>query len=110
MKYKCMILDYDDTLVMSTREIHHPSFLETLKVLKPEKDCSLREYIDLSFDIGFERMCREKFDFSDEDLKIEEKLWREYTQKVSPSMYDGISRVLLDQAPENVSLPQNLVC
>lgn len=94
MKYKCMILDFDDTLVMSTREIHYPSFLETLQILKPNEKCSLREYIDLSFNLGFVPMCKERFGFSDEDIKVEEKLWKEYTKKVIPSLYDGIKELL----------------
>ena len=35
MKYKCLILDHDDTVVMSTPSIHYPSFIEAIKVLRP---------------------------------------------------------------------------
>ena len=34
-KYVSLVLDHDDTAVMSTPEIHYPAFLETLAVLRP---------------------------------------------------------------------------
>jgi hypothetical protein len=32
MRYPCLVLDHDDTLVRSTPEIHYPSFVEALRV------------------------------------------------------------------------------
>ena len=36
MKFKCLILDHDDTVVASSEAIHYPSFIEYLKDYKPE--------------------------------------------------------------------------
>ncbi|HOK48860.1 MAG TPA: hydrolase, partial [Sedimentibacter sp.] len=30
MKYKCLVLDHDDTAVKSTPDIHYPSFVKAL--------------------------------------------------------------------------------
>ena len=30
-RYKCLVLDHDDTAVMSTQAVHYPSFVEVLK-------------------------------------------------------------------------------
>lgn len=44
MRYKCMILDHDDTVVNSTATIHYPAFLEALKLLRPGVTISLEDY------------------------------------------------------------------
>ena len=44
MKYKCLVLDHDDTVVDSTAEIHFPSFIEYLKLTRPH----LADKYDLS--------------------------------------------------------------
>jgi hypothetical protein len=38
LKYKCIILVHDDTAVMSTPEIHYPSFVEAIKKLRPNDE------------------------------------------------------------------------
>ena len=35
LKYKCLVLDHDDTVMDSTRLIHHPAFLVFLKEVRP---------------------------------------------------------------------------
>ena len=35
MKYKCLILDHDDTIVDSTRTVNFPAFLDSLSKLRP---------------------------------------------------------------------------
>ena len=35
MRYKCLVLDHDDTLVNSTATIHFPCFCEFLKEVRP---------------------------------------------------------------------------
>ena len=36
MKYKCLVLDHDDTVVDSTATIHFPSFVKYLEDYRPE--------------------------------------------------------------------------
>ena len=36
MKYKCLILDHDDTTVNSTAEVNYPALLDTLSHLRPD--------------------------------------------------------------------------
>ena len=35
-RIKCLALDHDDTVVMSSPEIHYPSFVEAMRLLRPE--------------------------------------------------------------------------
>ena len=44
MRYRCLILDHDDTVVNSTATIHYPAFLEALKLLRPGVTISLDDY------------------------------------------------------------------
>ena len=34
-RIKCLALDHDDTVVMSSPEIHYPSFVEAMRLLRP---------------------------------------------------------------------------
>ena len=36
LRFRCLILDHDDTAVNSTAMIHHPSHLESMRVLRPQ--------------------------------------------------------------------------
>ena len=36
MRYKCLVLDHDDTVVNSTATIHYPCFCEFLKEVRPQ--------------------------------------------------------------------------
>jgi phosphoglycolate phosphatase len=49
LKYKCLILDHDDTSVKSTPDIHYPSFVQALKELRPnEKPITFEEFVDIA--------------------------------------------------------------
>lgn len=94
MRYPCLVLDHDDTLVRSTPEIHHPSFVETVRLLRPDMPLpTLAEFIAHNFDPGFLPMCRNVYRFTDEEMKIEQEIWQRYTARI-PDYYDGFERLL----------------
>ena len=37
MRYQCLVLDHDDTVVNSTATINYPAFVQTLQKLRPEQ-------------------------------------------------------------------------
>ena len=43
MRFKCLVMDHDDTTVNSTATIHFPSFLAYLKLVRPEASYTLEE-------------------------------------------------------------------
>ena len=54
LRYRCLILDHDDTVVASTPAIHFPAYLETMAQLRPGmKPLSLEEFFLMNFDPGF---------------------------------------------------------
>lgn len=105
LKYKCLIFDYDDTLVRSTSEIHYPAFLYTIEKMRPGRTLTLDEYNEYDFKIGFIRMYKEVFGFSDEEVEIEEQMWRDFAKDKSPDMFDGLDRIIRKQKEEG-----GLVC
>ena len=36
VRYQCLVLDHDDTVVNSTASVNYPAFVQTLKTLRPD--------------------------------------------------------------------------
>ncbi len=96
MKYKCLILDHDDTVVDSTASIHYPAFLEILKVMRPGATISLEDYFRDNFDPGFVEMCKTKFQMTDEDLEVEVEMWKAYVADHVSHVYPGMKEIIED--------------
>jgi len=96
-KYKCLVLDHDDTLVKSTPNIHYPSFVESMKQLRPDMDAyTLEEFMTYCFDPGFSRLCKDMLGYSDEELKVQTQVWRSHTGQVIPPIYEGFEGLIRD--------------
>ena len=94
MRYKCLVLDHDDTVVNSTATIHHPCFQAYLDLRRPGMECSLEKYFLKNFDPGFLPMCREDYGMDDAELEDESAFWREYVKSHIPSAFPGIRDIL----------------
>lgn len=99
-KYVSLVLDHDDTAVMSTPEIHYPAFLETLAVLRPGMYVSQSDFIKYNFDPGFYGMCRQIYNFTDEEMVREQKMWLDYVHLHIPDFYPGIPEIIRRQKAE----------
>lgn len=81
MRYRCLILDHDDTAVDSTGFIHYPSFIAALKELRPEQaDMSLETFIGYCFKPGFTKLCTDIMQFSPAEQRRQQEIWRQYNQ------------------------------
>lgn len=89
MKYKCLVLDHDDTAVQSSPEIHYPSFQKILAELRPEVSMSYDEFMKYCFDPGFSSLCYDILHFTDDEMVREAEIWRSYTSRITPHFYDG---------------------
>ena len=98
MKYKCLVLDHDDTVVNSSASIHYPSFIEYLKIYYPEKadKYSFEEYLLKNFHPGIVELFTEEIGMSEEELKEEEKFWADYVMGHIPTAYEGIGDIVRD--------------
>ncbi len=90
MKYRCLILDHDDTVVQSTPDIHYPSFVEALKILRPNrKPITLEEFILYCFNPGFAELCKDILKFTEEEQEYQQRIWKKYTTTKVPEFYPG---------------------
>ena len=97
MKYRCLVLDHDDTVVDSTASIHHPCFQEFLDLIRPGKKITLEEYFSKNFEQNFLDFCRSEYGFTDEELEREGKFWRNYAKDRVPNAFPGIAELLYEQ-------------
>lgn len=94
MKYPCLVMDHDDTVVNSTATIHYPCFIEYLNIYRPGMTISMEDYFLKNFDPGFVPMCRQDFGLTDEELQYELEFWRRYVRNHIPEAYDGMRELL----------------
>lgn len=96
MKYKCLVLDHDDTVVKSTATIHFPCFLEYLNLKNhPMKDSyTLNSYLVKNFHPGVVSLFRDELGMSEAEFEEEQKYWSEYVKSHIPTAYSGIAELL----------------
>lgn len=94
LRYKCLVLDHDDTVVQSEATVNYPFFIEFLKEYRPGMTISQHDYISGCFEPGYIPMCQQRFDFTDEELLIEYKGWKEYIRHHVPDAYSGIGQLI----------------
>lgn len=95
MKYSCLVLDHDDTVVKSTPEIHYPSFIEAMKILRPDrKPFSLEEFVSYCFNPGFLALCKDILKYNKEEQEYQYKVWKSWTKTKQPDFYDGFPELI----------------
>ncbi len=96
MKYKCLVLDHDDTIVNSTATVHYPCFLEYLREYHPEKadKYTLEDYLLKNFDPGVISFFLDDVGLTREEFKFEERYWAEYVKRHTPTAYRGIGELM----------------
>ena len=94
LRYPCLILDHDDTVVQSEATVNYPFFVEFLKEYRPGVTISEHEYISGCFHPGYIEMCRQRFAFTDEELLTEYTAWKEHIRHCLPTPYPGIGDFL----------------
>ena len=69
MRFPCLVLDHDDTVVNSTAVIHFPSFLAYLAQVRPGLSYTLDDYFRKNFDPGIIPLFKDELGFTDEELE-----------------------------------------
>ena len=98
MKYKCLVLDHDDTVVDSSESIHFPSFVEYLKIYRPAlaDKYTFEEYILKNFHPGIVSLFVDEVGLSEKELFEEEKFWSSFVKGHVPHAYKGIGDIISD--------------
>ena len=96
IKYKCLCLDHDDTVVNSSASIHYPAFVEYLKIARPAlaDKYTLQVYFEKNFHPGVLEFFSNEIGLNEQELIEEEKFWREYVKSHIPSVYPGMREII----------------
>jgi phosphoglycolate phosphatase/pyrophosphatase PpaX len=95
MRYRCLIVDHDDTAVDSTRQVHYPAHLRTMELLRPEQEpISLETWFAKNFDPGIMGYLVGELGMTDAEIEVEHRVWREFTAAATPSFYPGFLEAL----------------
>ena len=97
LKYPCLILDHDDTVVQSELTVNLPYFQMTLASFRPGSTITEAEYADGCNRLGFAEFCRQRFGFTEEELVAEYLGWKGYIKTHIPAPYPGIDAVIRRQ-------------
>lgn len=100
LKYPCLVLDHDDTVVQSEATINYPFFVKILAELRPGTTITLEEYVQGCCHLGFADMCRKWYHFTEQELIDEYLGWKEYIRTHIPSPFPGIHRIIRRQKEE----------
>lgn len=94
LKYPCLVLDHDDTVVQSMKTLSYPFFLYVLEVFRPGQSMSFSDYVRDCHHYGFADLCRLRFGFTEEELSKEHTMWMEYVLQNTPAPYPDICDIL----------------
>ena len=97
LKYPCLVLDHDDTVVQSEATVNYPYFCQILDQLRPGKTITLSQYVEGCYHLGFAQMCRDRYQFTEEELKQEYMGWQDYIKDHVPAPFPGIQEVISRQ-------------
>lgn len=100
LKYRCLVLDHDDTVVQSMKTLSYPFFLIELEQFRPGQTITLEDFVLECHRVGFADLCRNRFSFTEEELKIEHRQWMDYILRNIPDPYPGIDRIIRRQKEE----------
>ena len=91
-RIKCLALDHDDTVVMSSPDIHYPSFVEAMRLLRPERaGMGFDEFIAYSCAPGIQALLTDVLCLNAEELRVQQDIWRKYTRTRTPAAYPGFA-------------------
>ena len=94
LKYPCLVLDHDDTVVQSEATINYPCFCRFLEIYRPGEVYSFSEYVEDCSRMSFMDLCRVRFHMTDAELYKEYLFWKAYMNEHIPDTYPGIGALL----------------
>ena len=97
LKYPCLVLDHDDTVVQSETTVNFPFFQYILNEFRPGTTVTMEEYTSGCYHLGFADMCRKRYGFTEQELVEEYLGWKAYIQDHIPAPFPGIEGVIRRQ-------------
>ena len=100
LKYPCLVLDHDDTVVQSEATVNFPFFVYILDQFRPGTTITLDKYVEGCCNLGFAEMCRRWYGFTEQELADEYHGWQAYIKDHIPAPFPGIERIIRRQKEE----------
>ena len=97
LKYPCLVLDHDDTVVQTEKTIGYPYFCYILDQFRPGETISFADYVHDCHNYGFAEMCRRRWQFTEEEQKAEYAGWMDYVITHTPEVFPGMADVIRRQ-------------
>ena len=95
LRYGCLIIDHDDTVVDSTAMVHFPSYLKVMKQLRPGVEpVDLDGWFLKNFHPGVFPYFIDELGFTAEEMEAEYKIWRSHGLTLRPQFFAGIIDLL----------------
>lgn len=98
LKYSCLVLDHDDTVVNSTPTIHYPSYRRTLEMMRPGvTPLPLEDFYSYCFDPGIISLFRDIYHFTNEEMEVEVANWNEFVSTRVSRPFEGMREIMEKQ-------------
>ena len=97
MRYRCLVLDHDDTAVSSTPCIHYPAFLKILETIRPGKSYTQDEFLRQNYSPGLRSFYLNELEFTEEEMHLEWEIWRRFVSSVIPPFFPGMPELIRKQ-------------
>ena len=96
LRFKCVILDHDDTAVDSTASIHYQAHVEVMRILRPDQEpISLDGWFLKNFDPGIMEYLIDELRFDEAEIEKEYQVWRDFTTSSTPRFFPGFIEALI---------------
>ncbi|KAL7716067.1 Phosphoglycolate phosphatase [Entamoeba marina] len=96
LRFKCLLIDHDDTSVDSTVNIHRPCYVEFMDKYKPDHPLiSLHQWFRYLWDIGLVGYYKNIVGLTEEERHFESEFWQDYVAShPPPNFFDGFLEML----------------
>lgn len=94
LRYKCLVLDHDDTVVQSEKTLGYPFFCQILQEFRPGMSITLEDYVRDCHNYGFAEMCCRRFEFTEWELEEEYRQWMDYLMSHIPEVFPGLGKII----------------
>lgn len=95
MRYRCLVLDHDDTVVESTEALHYPAFLDAMEKMRPDfAGMTLQEYFLMNFRPGFLEYCQKELKLTEAEMQRELGIWQSWVDRIVPRAYPGMAKII----------------
>ncbi len=95
MKYKCLLIDHDDTSVNSSPSIHYPAHREQMRQLGRESELTgIDQWMKINYSPGILTYLETTLGLSRKERDRCYAIWHEYAKSRIPEFFPGILRIL----------------